>query len=132
MTNRTIAAWVTALGAVLLSGCAAVAGGLTGFSNGYNGTRQQQQQEAEANAQAAPPTCSSDYSCGYGSTCVKHQFESQGYCAQTTNAYGTPTYAAPNPNSFGPGHPDQCRWDTDCGPGWRCDKGAGLTGTCVR
>ena len=109
------------------SGCAPMAAGMQGFSNGYNGGRQPATQ-----TQSDSQTCTSDYLCPYGSQCVKHQYQSTGYCAQSTNRYGTPTYAPPRNDSVMPGNPHQCQFDTDCGPGWRCDKGSGIYGSCVR
>ncbi len=50
-----------------------------------------------AAAQPAPTAtpCSSDFSCTYGLRCIKHQFEASGYCAQVTDANGTPTLVPP-------------------------------------
>ncbi len=72
----------------------------------------------------AVPKCSNDFECDYGNACVKDSGAFQGVCAKVTNAYGIPTYQAPRSDSIGPGTGD-CSFDTDCGPGWRCQKTSG-------
>lgn len=112
---------------------AGIAAGLQGFGAGANATP----------AYSPPPlytppapvlvsnSCSSDYDCGSGRACVKGEMQMRGVCATTVNRYGTQTYEPPRPN-VGPGTRGDCRFDTDCTVGWRCEKGGGISGTCLR
>lgn len=81
----------------------------------------------------AQKTCSSDFACNYGQKCVKQQFQMNGICADVTDEFGNKTYDyQPDTNSVEPGNPSQCQFDTDCAIGWKCIKGRGLYGTCMK
>jgi len=66
-------------------------------------------------------SCSSDYSCGIGFSCVKKPFSSSGVCLKTVNSYGTPTYNMPDLNSIGIKTEGSCLFNTDCPIGFRCN-----------
>ncbi|QOR62810.1 hypothetical protein ACM66Z_04935 [Sulfurovum sp. ST-21] len=71
--------------------------------------------------------CTSDYSCGPGRQCVKAQFSSSGRCMKVTTRYGVQKFNSNKSNS-GVNMKRQCRYDYQCGAGWRCTSG----GNCVR
>jgi hypothetical protein len=74
---------------------------------------------------AAAPNCTLDIHCGVGQVCVPTTY-GKGYCARAVNRYGVPVHTAK------PGI-TSCRWNTDCGPGFTCEKQpAQLDGYCVR
>jgi hypothetical protein len=66
-------------------------------------------------------SCSSDYSCGIGFSCVKKPFSSTEVCLKSVNSYGTPTYKIPDPGSIGVKTEGSCTYTTDCPVGFRCD-----------
>jgi hypothetical protein len=80
----------------------------------------------------AAKTCSNDYECAYGQTCIKQHLQFEGVCAQAVNQYGAPVYTPPRNNSWGPGGPGECVYDTQCPFGFTCIKGDALMGTCMR
>jgi hypothetical protein len=82
-------------------------------------------------APALAKSCSSDYSCSYGQSCVKEIYSSSGVCMNNVNKYGTKTFSPPKSSSFGyKSESDaQCRFDTDCPIGFDCDR---RTRACVR
>ncbi len=82
-------------------------------------------------APAASAECSSDYSCPYGSRCIKPNFSTTGTCAKVVDNYGTPTYEGPRVDSVAPKTPSKsdCQFDTDCPVGFRCDF---KSGACMK
>jgi len=78
--------------------------------------------------------CQFDTDCGVGSKCLKSSGSIYGICAGGMNPGNnddrTPVYDPLDPNrSVG----NTCNWDTDCGPGSSCLKGASqIKGVCVR
>lgn len=78
--------------------------------------------------------CQFDTDCGVGSTCLKSSGSIYGICAggmtPGNNHDRVPVRDPLDPNrSVG----NTCNWDTDCGPGNSCLKGAGqIKGVCVR
>jgi len=66
-------------------------------------------------------SCSSDYSCGIGYSCVKKPFSSTGICLKAVDSYGTPTYKMPDSNSINIKTEGSCMFNTDCPIGFRCD-----------
>jgi hypothetical protein len=83
----------------------------------------QQAPTSASGAMAEQAGCSSDYECGFGNYCVKPQFQARGACAKVVNQFGVPTYAPPRANSIAPAGPGNCRFDTDCSPGFQCVQG---------
>jgi hypothetical protein len=81
-------------------------------------------------------TCSSDYDCGMGNSCLKQMYQSTGVCAQRVNEYGNRDFGSgPNPGSFGPKMNDSgmCSFTTDCPIGFTCRKSSGsLKGHCIK
>ena len=75
-------------------------------------------------APALAKSCSSDYSCNYGQSCVKEMFKSRGVCMTNVNEFGTKTYSAPKSSSLGYKSYDdaQCTFDLDCPIGFDCDR----------
>ena len=69
-------------------------------------------------------SCSSDFSCGIGYTCVKAPLKSRGECMKTVNEYGTRQYNMPDLDSVGPNMKmgGQCDFSTDCPIGFKCDR----------
>ncbi len=68
-------------------------------------------------------SCSSDFSCGMGQTCVKSPYKTRGNCMKTVNRYGTPQYNMPSPKSIGPNMSGgSCMFSTDCPIGFKCDR----------
>ncbi len=65
--------------------------------------------------------CSSDFSCDFGSKCVKAPNSSTGVCMTGVDSYGAKTYDGPNPDSVGPRTSDGCRFSSDCPAGFTCD-----------
>jgi hypothetical protein len=76
--------------------------------------------------------CTSDFGCRYGWKCLKDVGRNEGRCAQAVNATGTPTFTPPSTSSVGPGKGGDCSFTTDCPIGFRCEKGSGLKGFCVK
>ena len=67
--------------------------------------------------------CSSDYGCRYGQKCVKAPYKSRGVCMDVVDQYGIKQYRQPNANSIGPNlGREQCRFNTDCSIGFKCDR----------
>lgn len=99
-----------------LSGCAAFA---QGFSDGMARSQAREGADGSHRSAAAQPGCTSDYSCGYGYTCVKAANRLDGVCAQSVTAQGIPDYAPPSPKSLGAGE-RQCLTFTDCPVGFTC------------
>ena len=67
--------------------------------------------------------CSSDYSCRYGQKCVKAPYKSKGVCMDVVDRYGIKKYKQPSSNSIGPNlGREQCRFNTDCSIGFKCDR----------
>jgi hypothetical protein len=79
----------------------------------------------------ATKSCSSDYNCGVGYTCVKANYASSGFCAQSVNSFGTPTFDLPKMESVLVKMPSaaDCNFDTDCPIGFRCNV---RSGACLR
>ena len=76
-----------------------------------------------ANIQAVyAKSCSSDFSCGMGSACVKEPFKTRGVCMKTTNSYGVRTYDAPSTSSIGSKTSGSCTFNTDCPTRYKCDR----------
>lgn len=73
---------------------------------------------------AIPKQCTSDYSCGFGFTCVKAPLKSTGICMKSVNESGMQQYNTPSDESIGPNMnlDGQCQFDTDCPIGFRCDR----------
>ena len=71
-------------------------------------------------------SCSSDYSCGMGYTCVKDLYKSRGTCMKTVNRFGVQQFNSPSSSSIGiRGYNDaQCTFNTDCPIGFKCDRGS--------
>jgi len=67
-------------------------------------------------------SCSSDFSCGMGYTCVKQPFKMSGTCMKTVNNYGVRTYNSPSTNSIGVKTSGSCTFNTDCSIGFKCDR----------
>ena len=67
-------------------------------------------------------SCSSDFSCGTGSACVKEPFKTRGVCMKTTNSYGVRTYNAPSTSSIGSKTSGSCTFNTDCPTRYKCDR----------
>lgn len=125
------------------SGCLQV---LCGFAYGYShpgkplppGRCQAQSAPTRATAAAeeeqddGKTSCTSDFSCGMGQRCVKGYLKSYGYCARAVNSAGVPDYSGPEPASIGPEQRQGCSFDTECTPGFRCDKQGTLYGRCVK
>jgi len=76
-------------------------------------------------------SCSSDYSCSYGQSCVKDLYKSNGVCMTNVNKNGTKTFAGPKSSSIGiRSYGDaQCRYNTDCPIGFDCDRSSKV---CVK
>jgi len=78
--------------------------------------------------------CQFDTDCGVGSRCLKTSGQIYGICAggmnPGNNSDRSPVYSPLDPNrTVG----NTCGFDTDCGPGSKCLKGAGqIRGVCVR
>ena len=78
--------------------------------------------------------CQFDTDCGVGSQCLKTGGQIYGICAGGMNPGNSsdrsPVYSPLDPNrTVG----KTCNFDTDCGPGSECLKGAGqIHGVCVR
>ena len=78
--------------------------------------------------------CQFDTDCGVGSRCTKRSGSIYGVCIGGMNPGNdddrTPVYDPLDPNgTVG----DTCSFDTDCGPGNRCAKGAGqIKGVCLK
>lgn len=66
-------------------------------------------------------SCSSDYSCGIGHSCVKKPFSSTGVCLKAVDSYGLPTYKMPDSDSINIKTEGSCMFNTDCPIGFRCD-----------
>jgi hypothetical protein len=71
----------------------------------------------------AQARCFSDYGCPPGYDCVKEPFHADGVCMQQVDRFGVPSYKLPSPDSVLPNiHLEgECRFDTDCPIGFRCD-----------
>jgi len=67
-------------------------------------------------------SCSSDFSWGMGSACVKEPFKNRGVCMKTTNNYGVRTYNTPSTNSLGTKSSGSCSFNTECPIGFKCDR----------
>lgn len=68
-------------------------------------------------------SCSSDFSCGIGQTCVKAPYKTRGTCMKTVNQYGTQQYNMPSTRSVGPNMSGgSCKFSTDCPIGFKCDR----------
>lgn len=65
--------------------------------------------------------CSSDFSCGIGSSCVKARFSSNGVCMRTVDANGSRIYNSPSLESVGVRASEGCRFNSDCAIGFNCD-----------
>jgi len=66
-------------------------------------------------------SCSSDYSCGVGYSCVKKPFSSTGACMKSVDSYGVPTLQGPSSDSIGVKMEGSCKFSTDCPIGFTCD-----------
>jgi hypothetical protein len=113
----------------------AVAVGLQALGNGLSGAGSSQATETasspSAGAAATAESCSSDYSCGIGSRCVKPNFSGVGVCMRAVNEYGVQTFGMPDPNSVFPKTPKStdCNQGAMCPPMFHCDY---LSGACVK
>ena len=69
-------------------------------------------------------TCTSDFSCGMGSKCIKKPGRSSGICMTEVNRYGTKTYSSPSSLSVGVRSytSEACKFNTDCPIGFKCDR----------
>lgn len=125
-------------GTFFLTGCNATMWGsvLQGMAEGMNQSNRTISHTPQQQANVYEPetkTCSNDYGCSYGSTCVKDQFKMQGFCAKKVDAYGIQTLTPPNPDSVYLGGEGDCSFDTDCPIGFKCVKGQGqLKGYCLK
>jgi hypothetical protein len=78
-----------------------------------------------AHQQGAPEaraSCVNDFDCTNGQRCIKPYLSTGGVCSTVVNAYGSPVYAPPRPDSIGPGR-RQCVVSSDCPLMFRCDSG---------
>ena len=68
-------------------------------------------------------SCSSDFDCGMGASCVKQAFQSNGICMKNVNEYGVQQYNMPSTDSIGPNMnlDGECTFSTDCPIGFKCD-----------
>lgn len=112
----------------------AVAVGLQAIGNGLSAAGRSQAEtdsSLPSGAAATAETCSSDYSCGIGSRCVKPNFSGVGVCMRAVNEYGVQTYGTPDPNSVFPKAPKStdCNVGTVCPPLFHCDL---QSGTCIK
>ncbi len=64
-----------------------------------NGSSNSSNSESSSTAVAAKNICYSDFGCQPGSTCVKAEFQAQGYCAKAVDRNGVPTYPTSDPKS---------------------------------
>lgn len=107
---------------------------LNSFLEGYNGTGgRRSAPQARAldnanqsllnNAAATDSSCTSDFSCGSGSRCVKAPLASTGTCMRTVDQYGNQQYNTPQAGSVNPNMNTmgQCQFDTNCPIGFSCD-----------
>ena len=76
-------------------------------------------------------SCSSDYSCSYGQSCVKDLYKSSGNCMNNVNSNGVKTFKAPKSSSIRirTSSDAECRYNTDCPTGFKCKRSAKV---CVR
>ena len=76
-------------------------------------------------------SCSSDYSCSYGQSCVKDLYSSSGVCMTNINEYGTQTFDAPKASSIKirTSKDAECLFNTDCPIGFDCNRSAKV---CVK
>jgi len=67
--------------------------------------------------------CTSDFNCGYGESCVKETFSSDGICMKNVNELGTQQYKAPDPKSVLPNMNTQgdCSSSSDCPMNFKYD-----------
>lgn len=77
--------------------------------------------------------CSFDTDCQPGSQCLKASGSIHGVCAGGI-APGNANDQQPvhSPLDINGTYGDTCSFDTDCGPGSRCMKGASIHGVCMR
>ena len=105
------------------------------FANGFQAAGQAQPaatQESESYAHQTrdPRSCTSDFSCGFGSLCVKRRYSSSGFCAKAVDSTGVQTFDGPDLDSIGPNVGDKSDCEVDgCPAGFRCDRGSGV---CLR
>lgn len=66
-------------------------------------------------------SCTSDFSCGTGYSCVKRPYRNSGVCMKSVDEYGARTYKAPSLDSVGPNTNPHCLTNADCPTGFRCD-----------
>lgn len=91
---------------------------------------QPQTQPVEIEGLRTRQSCTSDFSCGMGSQCVKPRYQSTGFCAKSVDSTGTRTFEAPDPDSIGPNLGDSSDCEIDgCPAGFRCDARSGV---CLR
>jgi hypothetical protein len=76
----------------------------------------------------ASDSCDSDFDCGIGRTCVKRNYSFQGTCMRSVNRYGIQQFDTPRSDSVGPKLPNasDCKVDTECPIGFRCDWRSGV------
>lgn len=74
-------------------------------------------------------TCSSDFDCGMGHTCLKPNGLIQGQCAISVNEYGNQVFELPRMDSVGINRLDMSCMRHGCPVAFRCDLG---TGACLR
>ena len=66
--------------------------------------------------------CTSDFSCGIGSKCVKEPYDYKGVCMKSVDRYGIQKFTMPSSDSIGLRDNDSgCRFLTDCPIGFECD-----------
>ena len=74
-------------------------------------------------------SCTSDFSCGIGYSCVKERYSASGFCAKAVDPTGTPTFQTPSSDSIGPNMGDVDCARNGCPTGFRCDIS---TGVCLK
>ncbi len=67
-------------------------------------------------------SCTSDFNCGTGYSCVKKLYSNDGVCLKSVDSYGMQIYNSPSADSIGVRtSKDRCNFDTDCPVRFRCD-----------
>jgi len=126
-TKKSAARWVEVKNkynqdiatSILIGAIQGTADGLENRNNSYvNQPSAINQQRTQSKVFAG---CSSDFSCGSGNVCVKAPFESTGTCMKSVDSHGLPTHNAPRADSINVNTEGQCKFDTDCAIGFRCD-----------
>lgn len=66
--------------------------------------------------------CRSDFNCRFGYLCVKPPFKSEGVCMKAVDEHKRPTYPKKDLDSIGPKLEGDCKFNTDCPIGFKCDR----------